>query len=206
MVADLMLAERVLFLPGAGGAAAFWKPVADLLDHPAERVVLSWPGFGGNPRHADTRSLDDLYHSVTAYIDRPVDIIAQSMGCVFALRAVLEVPSRVRHLVLVAMSGGLSLSRFGAADWRTAWRRRATGEPSWFVDDTTDFDSRLGEIETPSLLIWGDADPITPIAVGEYLATRLRAARLLVIQGGTHAVARDRAPEIAGHISAHLRR
>ena len=38
-------ARNVLFLPGAGGAAAFWKPVADRLPADRRKTRLSWPGL-----------------------------------------------------------------------------------------------------------------------------------------------------------------
>jgi hypothetical protein len=47
-------AERLLFLPGASGDPAFWKPLADRLGHPAERALLAWHGVG-LPRYADVR-------------------------------------------------------------------------------------------------------------------------------------------------------
>jgi pimeloyl-ACP methyl ester carboxylesterase len=56
------------------------------------------------------------------------------------------------------------------------------------------------------LLLWGDADPISPVAVGEKLASKLPHAELIVIAGGTHDLVRERADEIAPHIEAHLRK
>jgi poly(3-hydroxyoctanoate) depolymerase len=89
--------------------------LADQLDHPGERVLLAWQvsavGFAG------VRGLDDLYRFVIGHIDRPVDLIAQSMGGVLALRAALDFSDQVRHLVLAATSGGLDMARFGVADW-----------------------------------------------------------------------------------------
>src|SRR6059058_2692879 len=95
-------ADRVLFLPGASGDRGFWRPVADRIRHSGEKVLLGWPGFGGNPPEPGIESLDDLYRSVRQLIDRPVDLVAQSMGGVFAVRAALDVPDLVRRMVLVA--------------------------------------------------------------------------------------------------------
>ena len=193
-----MIAERLLFLPGAGGEAAFWRPLAERLQHPAERVLLGWPSVG-------VRSLDDLYRLVVERMDRPVDLIAQSMGGVLALRAALERPERVRHLVLTAPSGGFDLTRHGAADWRPAWRESRPAEP-WWADDRSDFEARLAEIAAPTLLLFGDADPISSVAAGRHLASRLRDAELRVVAAGDHGFARDRAAEIAPHVERHLRR
>jgi pimeloyl-ACP methyl ester carboxylesterase len=64
----------------------------------------------------------------------------------------------------------------------------------------------LRYINAPTLLIWGDADPISPPAVGVRLQSLLPGADLVVVRGGDHMLARDRAGEVAPHIHAHLRR
>ena len=197
-------AERILFLPGASGDSQFWKPLADRLDHPAEKIVLGWPGFGRNPRDPNVNSLSDLYRSVHTLIDRPVDLVAQSMGGVLAMRAALEAPALVRHLVLTATSGGLDVKRLGAIEWRDERRRAEPTEPSWFTDDRSDYSDRFGEIAIPVLLIWGDADPISPVAVGRHLAEVLPRAELMIVRGGDHSLGRDRADEIAPLIDHHL--
>jgi pimeloyl-ACP methyl ester carboxylesterase len=134
-----------------------------------------------------------------------VDLIAQSMGGVLALRAALDFPDKVRHLVLTATSGGLDMARFGAADWRPAWRKERPAE-QWWADDKSDFENRLAEINAPTLLLFGDADPISPVAVGQHLASRLRCSDLVIITGGDHGFARDRAEEIAPYVQRHLLR
>src|SRR5215216_4992740 len=101
-----MTAERLVWLPGAGGESTFWRPVYDALQYPGEQILFDWPGFGRNPPRSDVSNADDLYRLIEAYIDRPVDIVAQSMGGLFAVRAALDHPNFVRRLVLVATSGG----------------------------------------------------------------------------------------------------
>jgi len=199
------VAERLLFLPGAGGNPTFWKPLVNLIKQPGDPVLLAWLGAGSNVRRDDIHSLDDLYRLVVDCIDRPVDLVAQSMGGVLALRAALDFPDKVRHLVLTATSGGLDMTRFGAADWRPAWRKERPSE-SWWADDKSNFEDRLVEINAPTLLLFGDADPISPVAVGQHLASGLRCSDLVIIKGGDHGFARDRAEEIAPHVQRHLLR
>jgi pimeloyl-ACP methyl ester carboxylesterase len=197
-------AERVLFLPGASGDREFWKPVADRVQHSGDKVLLGWPGFGSNPTDPSIKSLDDLFQSVLPLIDRPVDLVAQSMGGVLAVRAALEAPELVRHLVLTATSGGIDVSRLGAADWRGQYRRDRPSAPDWFARDRSDFSPRLSEVKAPTLLIWSDADPISPLAVGRYLVAMLPRAELVVVPNADHMFARDRAEEIAPRIQRHL--
>ena len=87
---------------------------------------------------AGLRSFDDLVTMVLQHLDRPVHLVAQSMGGV------------------------------------------------------------------PTLLLWSDADAISPVTVGERLARLLPDASLVVVRGGDHMFARDRADEVAPHIERHL--
>ncbi len=62
----------------------------------------------------------------------------------------------------------------------------------------------LSEVKAPVLLIWSDADPIGPLAVGRYLVAMLPRAELAVVPGADHMFARDRAEEIAPRSQRHL--
>jgi pimeloyl-ACP methyl ester carboxylesterase len=195
-----------VFLPGASGNTELWRPVAERLSSPGRRRILGWPGFGGLPPDERVTGLEDLVRLVTTEITGPVDLFAQSMGGVLALRAALEKPALVRHLVLSVTSGGLDLAALGGVDWRPAFRASNPALPGWFEKERTDLTARLHEIEAPVLLLWGDADPISPVAVGRRLAELLPDAELVVIQGGTHDLVLERAEEVLPHIERHLAR
>ncbi len=198
------VADRLLFLPGASGNTQFWKPVSDGLQHPGLRRFVTWPGFGGVPREPSVHGIDDLVARVVASIAGPVDLLAQSMGGVIAIRAALQKPNLVRHLVLSATSGGLDVASLGAADWRPAFREHNPTLPSWFTDEREDLTHRFGELSLPVLLLWGDADPISPVAVGRRLAELLPRADLVVLKNGTHDLVFDRANEVIPYIAKHL--
>src|SRR5262247_318021 len=156
------MAETLMFLPGASGNVQFWKPVSEKLDHPGARRFVAWPGFGGVAADAGVEGIDDLVARVVREITGPVALLAQSMGGVIAVRAALEKPHLVRHLVLSVTSGGIDVASLGAADWRPTFVKKNPGLPSWFVDERRDFTTRIHEITVPVLLLWGDADPISP--------------------------------------------
>lgn len=197
-------AEKLLFLPGAAGNLQLWRPVSDALRHPAQREFLSWPGFGGAPRDPEVNGLDDLVRRVVAAITCPVDLLAQSMGGVVAIRAALEEPELVRHLVLSVTSGGIDVASLGGTDWRPGYAECNPGVPSWFLKERRDLTERLHEISCPVLLLWGDADPISPEAVGRRLAELFPRAELVVVKGGTHDLVSDKAHEVTPHIQRHL--
>lgn len=201
-----LVPSKLLFLPGASGDTRFWHPVADLLHCQAERVHIGWPGFGSTPPDPSVNGIGGLAARVVATIDRPTALIAQSMGAVIAILAALERPAQVTHLVLTATSGGMDISDLGAQDWRPLFNESNPSLPRWFADYTEDLTTRLGAITAPTLLLWGDSDPVSPVSVGQRLASLLRNSNLLVIPGGNHDLGRAFAPDIAPLIDAHLLR
>ena len=196
------MTKRV-FLPGVGGDPAFWRPLAARL--PAgEDVLLGWPGLGDQPADPAVRSFDDLTALAARALDRPGDVLAQSMGGIVALRLALEHPDKVRRIVLTATSGGLDVGALGAADWRPGYRAQHPQAADWVLAERPDHEAALPTIRHPVLLLWGDADPISPVAVGWRLATLLPNATLRIVPGGDHMFARERAAEIAGPIARFL--
>jgi pimeloyl-ACP methyl ester carboxylesterase len=197
--------QPILFLPGASGRADFWRPVAERLDDlgPCHRV--GWPGFGGLPPDPAIASLDDLFRWLLLQLPDGVShVVAQSMGGVLAARLAIEHPERVARLVLVATSGGVDVARLGAAEWRPEYRASLPDVPDWFVEDRTDLTGALGSIGAPTLLLWSDADPVSPLAVADLLAARIPDARRIVFAGGTHTLGEERPDEVAAAIRAHL--
>jgi poly(3-hydroxyoctanoate) depolymerase len=198
------LAEKLIFLPGASGNINFWKPVSDGLHHSGQREFFAWPGFVGVPLEPDVNSINDLVKRVSASISGPVDLLAQSMGGVIAIRVALEKSALVKHMVLSVTSGGLDVAALGATDWRPTFRKLNPNVPDWFLDEREDLTNKLGELQVPVLLLWGDGDPISPVAVGRRLAELLPRAELTVIKNGTHDLVSERATEVIPYIEKHL--
>lgn len=195
----------IVFLPGAGGSASFWRPVADRLADLGPLHLLGYPGFGEVPPDAAIASLDDLYAWVHARLpDGAAHVVAQSMGGILAARLAVERPERIARLVLAATSGGVDVRRLGAADWRAEYQAALPDVPRWFVDDRTDLTDRLADIRAPALLLGSDADPVSPPSVAHFLAARIPCARIATVAGGSHAFARERPDEVAAIIRAHL--
>ncbi|MGA0599506.1 alpha/beta fold hydrolase [Caulobacter sp. KR2-114] len=194
----------LFFLPGAGADPDFWRPLADRLPPTWDKVRFGWPGLGAQPADPAVRSFDDLVRRVEArLVDRPVDLIAQSMGGAVAMAVTLRNPGRVRRLVLTVTSGGVDVEGLGGSNWRETYRRNNPGA-AWITEARPDFTDRLRGVTQPVLLLWGDADPISPVAVGEHLRGLLPNAALRVLPGGDHDLAQTRAAEIAPWVLAHL--
>ncbi|MCP3706286.1 alpha/beta hydrolase [Paraburkholderia sp. CNPSo 3274] len=193
--------EQLLFLPGAAGNKAFWQPLSDRLVAPAARRVVGYPGFGGEPADPAVASIDDIVQRVLAMLDRPTALIAQSMGGVVAVRAALEKPQFVTHLVLSVTSGSIETATLGAQNWRAG---DTSAFPEWFVSFHTDLSDRIASITQPALLLWGDNDPLSPVAVGERLNALLTNSTLHVVRGGEHDLASVHAEALAPLVDAHL--
>lgn len=194
----------IVYLPGGGGRSSFWRPVADRLLRRGAPIVLGYPGFGDVPADPTLRSLSDLYAALLGVLPSRFHLVAQSMGNVLALRMALEHPERVASLVLCAVTGGIDVPSLGGAEWRESLRAEQAHAPTWFIDDATDFTERLATLRIAALVLSGDADPLSPVRVGEFLRDRLPSATLAVIVGGTHGMAQDHPDRIAETIDRFL--
>ncbi|MGI8927553.1 MAG: alpha/beta fold hydrolase [Tepidiformaceae bacterium] len=64
----------------------------------------------------------------------------------------------------------------------------------------------LGEVHTPTLIIWGENDRVVPISCARQYERLLPGARLEVLPGAGHAVELEDAARVAELISAHARK
>jgi pimeloyl-ACP methyl ester carboxylesterase len=186
------------------GAAAFWYPVGELLPAEWEKVYLAWPGLGGQDVDPGVQGFDDLVRLVEEELTEPSTLVAQSMGGVVAIRTALRHPGKVQRLVLVATSGGVDVAGLGGSDWRADYRAEHPAAARWITDDVPDHTDELRTLTAPTLLLWGDSDPISPVAVGEHLASLFPSSSLHVLAGGTHSLALDLPDEVAARITAHV--
>jgi pimeloyl-ACP methyl ester carboxylesterase len=134
----------------------------------------------------------------------PVDLVAQSMGGVVAMLVALARPERVRRVVLTATSAGIDLAPFTPEDWRPGYLDEYPDAASWILAERPDLAARLPTVTAPTLLIWSDADPISPRGAGRRLAALLPRAKFVVIPGVGHMFARDHPDAVAPHDLRHL--
>ncbi len=197
--------RSLVFLPGAGADSDFWRPLADLLPSEWRKTRLGWPGLGRQPADPAVNSFDDLVALVESHLgDEPADLLAQSMGGAVAMAVTLRNPGKVRRLVLTVTSGGVDVEGLGGSNWRLTYRRNNPATAHWITEARPDFTDRLAQVTQPVLLLWGDADPISPVAVGRRLEALLPNASLKVLPGGDHDLAHVRADEIAPWVLQHL--
>jgi pimeloyl-ACP methyl ester carboxylesterase len=200
MIAGVSVATaRLLFIPGLGGEGSFWEPVAELLPAAWEKLYLDWPGLGPNPASPGVRSLDDLAALVIAELTSPTALIAQSMGCLVALRTALSEPRQLSQLVLTVAPGAVNMPNplpgLPADLELPDWVLRPAPEASV---------ERLRTIAAPTLLISATRDPHSPPRIAEDLARALPNATMLAIDSDDHAIARSHAATVAAAIERHV--
>ena len=167
-----------------------------------ETALLDWPGAGDEPHDPEVRGFDDLVTRAARSLAGPTDVVAQSMGGVVAIRLALRHPDRVRRLVLVATSGGVDAANL---PWRTEYRREHPRAADWITAERPDDTAALARVTAPTLLLWADADPISPVAVGTRLLGLLPNATLHVVASASHGFAREQPDAVAQLIADHLR-
>ena len=99
----------------------------------------------------------------------------------------------MRRLVLTAASAGVNMAALGRRDWRPIIASRFPRPSAWITETRSSLELPVEKIAAPTLLIWGDADAISPLAVGRHLEQRIPDARLHVVPGGDHDLAETHA-------------
>lgn len=198
----MMPMTKTLFLPGAGASATFWMPAAGYTG--LDSIFLSWPGLGNEVPKAVINGIGDLVSIVLDHMADPVNIVAQSMGGLVAIEAALAAPAKLKRLVLTVTSAGVPVADLGGSNWRTDYYRVFPDAARWIENTHEDLSEQIGTIVAPTLLLWGDNDPISPPTVGEKLRTLLPDASLHVIAGGDHDLAQTHASIVGNLIERHL--
>lgn len=198
---------KTLFLPGAGGSASFWQPVATALQERGvidESVLFSWPGLGDEPADPRIAGLDELVALVAGHMQQPVNIVAQSMGGVIAVRLALAMPDLVNRLVLTVTSGGVPVADLGGEDWRPEYFAAFPQAARWIADPVEDLSDRMAELSIPTLLLWGDQDRISPPVVGQRLRQMLVDSTLHVLPDAGHDLAVTHSSQVVALIAEHF--
>lgn len=187
---------NLVFLPGSSGHGSFWDPIRKQLDG-YSCAALDWPGLGGNPPLPEVRSFDDLVAWTIEQIDVPSVLIGQSMGGFVAMRVAIERPDLVTHLALAVTSAGVDRQRLGLDDWRL---QPQPGDAQWVADPQASLEEDIPKVRVPSLLLWADKDPISPLPLGRRLQELLPDAVLAVYPSDDHWVVLKHAADVARRV------
>jgi pimeloyl-ACP methyl ester carboxylesterase len=190
----------VILLHGLGGSADWWRRNIEPLAEDHEVVAVSLPGFLALS-FADVASL--LIRWIESSFREPVHLVGNSMGGHIALHVAAQRPDLVRSLTLVDATGipfelkpGLHLEHLfvprGAFSFATILARDAfrTGPRSLALAFArllhNDARPLMAQVKMPVLLLWGEHDPLVPLAYGQQIASAIPHAKLVVIPKAGH--------------------
>lgn len=198
----------IVLIHGLAGSSRWWERNVLQLAEQFTVYVVDLIGFGSSSAtHAFV--LKDAAAYLAAWMDRlgldQVSVIGHSMGGVIAADLAAEYPSRIDRLVLVAAAVFVAeqnplLHAFGVVQEFLYKRPQflpilvgdafQAGAPTLaraVVELlTTDITPKLRRIQSPTLVVWGERDTITPVDAGRRLCSHLPNGRLAVIERAGH--------------------
>lgn len=208
----------VVLLHGLAGSSRWWRYTVPALAGDFGVHVPELVGFGGSRPAGTVPGIAGMAELVVRWLDaigieRP-HLVGHSMGGQISIHVAAKWPDRVARLVLVSAAGiprrrALpEVARFLAE----LVPPRSWGRPSFLPTIARDAlragpftllrsgyhiladDVRplLPRIRTPTLVVWGRRDPLTPIAHAWVMADAIPGARLEVIPDAAHNPMADR--------------
>lgn len=190
----------MVLLHGLSGSSRWWSRNIEALsrDHLVATVDLG--RFG-------RLSFEEVIALVARWIEtfgEPVHLFGHSLGGLIAIGVASERPDLVRSLVLISAVGmpfrlnplphvkplpkppygGPGIARVLVPDFfRTSPAAIAVAGTRVLLADIRE---RLRAIRVPTLLVWGEGDPLVPLRYGEAMQQEIPGSRLVVIPRAAH--------------------
>lgn len=201
----------IVLIHGLGGSADWWRRNEPVLAARHTVAAVDLIGFGRNRLFLRRTSLPLRFDEIASLLarwlrtafDEPVHLVGNSMGGQIAVHLAAARPELVRSLVLVDSTGipfelkpgqhvenlmiprgMLSFARVLARDlFRSGPTSVALALKRLLRDDARPL---LRTLRMPVLLMWGDSDPLVPLAYGREMLAELADGRLTVIPNAGH--------------------
>ena len=198
----------LILLHGLSGSGRWWSRNVPVFSRSFRTYSVDLPGFGES-RGVRWSRLDDTVDRLADWIAGEglsrAHIAGHSLGGTVAARLAARHPERVDRLVLVDAAirpegkrHGLRATdvvqtvRSGVPEFASVLVRDLLRCHPWSAVAATvdalqpDGESHLARIISPTLVVWGEHDAITPLAFGRDIAATVADARLIVLPNVGH--------------------
>jgi pimeloyl-ACP methyl ester carboxylesterase len=197
-----------LLVHGLGGSWRWWEPVVPALAEHMRVHLVDLPGFGSarGRRFVLADAPSYLRALVGAVGANRVTLIGHSLGGAVCARVAATWPALVDHLVLVAPAAVLERDRLShyalplavalrhvrprflgmaAADSVRAGPRTMYRAGRQLLSDEA-LRGELSAIQAPTLLVWGERDPMVPPRLAEGYKSAISGAEVVLLPGVGH--------------------
>jgi pimeloyl-ACP methyl ester carboxylesterase len=218
----------LLLIHGLSGSTRWWAPVLPALAERRCVHLVDLPGFGRN-RRGQRFALAGAHRQLAAVLRGlgldAVDVAGHSMGAAVAARLAVEEPDLVRRLALIAPAGlpaGRSLLRHTGPLLRALQLAGPRFAPVLMTDAlragprtvvraglevlAADLGPELHRVAAPTLLLFGERDPMVPSAMARAWCAAMPAARSVVLDGAGHVPMFDRPDGLSRELMRFLDR
>lgn len=161
--------HSVLLLHGARFDGETWRglgTLALLAERGVRVVAVDLPGFGQS--EASPLAESEQLAALLPLLEREVGLV----------RPVVVAPSRSGRVVFPFLAAGTS---------ETPIADRIAGLVAVAPVGIPQFESTLGDLRLPTLIVWGSEDPVVPIELGRRMHALVTGSRLEVLEGAGHA-------------------
>jgi pimeloyl-ACP methyl ester carboxylesterase len=189
--------EPVVLIPGFASGRALWSRQGEALSRNLRVITFDPRGIGESDKPEGPQTIGllagDVAHLLQALGVASAHIVGVSFGGFVAQEFALKYPSMTRKLVLCCTSFGgpnhVMSERVELASTRELNASQFEAAVNFNAE------SRVERIDTPTLVVSGDADGIVPVQNSRNLAAKIPGAELRIIEGGSHTFFIERAEE-----------
>lgn len=215
-----------VLIHGLAGSGRWWDPVVPDLARDHTVHVLDLVGFGASARQPFV--LEGAATQIARFMDMlgigRALVVGHSMGGLIAAELAADRPDLVERLVLVDACG-LPFRQSLVQHAVNLVRSTLTASPSFLalsLVDTlragpltlvratravlrSDLSSRLARIEAPTLVLWGEHDPLIPADTGRALARALANGSFAIVEGAGHSPMWERPERFSRRLRSFMR-
>lgn len=198
--------QPLLLIHGGGNDWHEWKMNLAFFAHSFQVLAIDLPGFGLSQLPATPISFSWSTEFLKAFMDQldinAAHLVGHSLGGMMSIAFAASYPQSVDRLVLVdtcglgeiSSKGRLLLSIFRILDH---WQGKKRGPEYLFESATDDWRvlSKLPDIKSPALIIWGENDIYLPVSQSRTAHTLIPKSRLNIFSHCGHAPQREKPEE-----------